>query len=537
MSKIQQVTVPDMGDAADVSLVEILVAVGDQINIDDPMVTLEGDKASMEVPSPCAGTVTSIDCAMGDQVSVGSPLISVEATQAQPDTNTQQAPSTTPKDTKPDVVDTKAATDAGTTTTVPMPDLGGAEEVSVIEVHVQVGQTIAVDDPLVTLEGDKASMEVPSPYAGVIQAIHLKSGDQARQDSSIAEMTCSDPATAKAHATETTASTAPSTTATTSATPTPQHITTTKATTDTHHTASTGDVYASPSVRRLAHALEVNLNNISGTGRKGRITRDDLHQWLKSRLSTSATSTPMGMPAAPDIDFSQFGDIERKSLNKIKRLTGSHVHRSWITVPHVTQFDEADITEMEAFRKAHKEEAAAQGIKLTPIVFVMKAVVAALKQFPHFNASLSPSQDEVILKKYFNIGVAVDTPNGLVVPVIRDVAQKSLFQLSDELIKISKKARDKGLAPKDMQGGCFTISSLGGIGGTAFTPIVNVPEVAILGLSKASIKPVYQGKDFVPRLMMPMSLSYDHRVIDGADGARFTQCLAKHLGDIRTLLL
>lgn len=519
MSNTQKITVPDIGDSAEVSLVEILVNVGDTVAVDDPIVTLEGDKASMEVPSPVAGVVTSIDCQVNDMVAQGSHLISIETTQTpQADTKTataQAAPSTPP---------TPNTSDARTSvTTIPMPDLGGADEVSVIEIHVAAGQTVAVDDPLITLEGDKASMEVPSPYAGTIQSLHVNVGDQVGPNDPIGEMICA--------ANETAASDpAPK-----SAAPSPAPAAKPMPAASPVGNNNQGQVYASPSVRRLAHALEVDLQQVTSTGRKGRITRDDLYRWLKTRLN--APAAPGSSYTAPEIDFSKFGDIERQSLNKIKRLTGTHVHRSWSTIPHVTQFDEADITEMEAFRKAHKEEAAAQGIKLTPIVFVMKAVVAALAKFPHFNASLSPQQDEVILKKYFNIGVAVDTPNGLVVPVIRDVEKKSLYQLSDELIKISKKAREKSLAPKDMQGGCFTISSLGGIGGTAFTPIVNAPEVAILGLSKASMQPVYQNNDFVPRLMLPLSLSYDHRVIDGADGARFTQYLAKCLGDIRTLLL
>jgi pyruvate dehydrogenase E2 component (dihydrolipoamide acetyltransferase) len=294
-------------------------------------------------------------------------------------------------------------------------------------------------------------------------------------------------------------------------------------------------VYAGPSVRRLARELEINLALLQGSGRKGRITREDLEQYIKAQMRSPGVNSSMA--PTPAIDFSQFGPIETSPMNKIKRLTGQHVHRSWATVPHVTQFDEADITEMEAFRQAQKAAAVKQGYKLTPIVFVMKAVVAALRAFPHFNASLNPTQDAIILKQYYHIGVAVDTPNGLVVPVIRDVDQKSLSELSKELVALSEKARTKGLAPSDMAGGCFTISSLGGIGGTAFTPIVNVPEVAILGLSKASMKPVFSDGEFKPRLMMPLSLSYDHRVIDGADGARFSQFLASRLADIRTLLL
>lgn len=421
------------------------------------------------------------------------------------------------------------------TQTITVPDIGDAKGVSLIEINVAVGDTVSVDDPLVTLEGDKATMEVPALVAGTIESISCKVGDEVSEGDALMTMTVA--AGSKPESTsmpetkeELSKQEAPQKMEEAPKSATPKEVAPAPV-----KLAASSKVYASPSVRRLAAELGIVLESVQATGDKGRTTRDDLHNFIKQQMQGGGSG--FTMPSVPVVDFSQFGETESLPMNKIKKLTGAHVHASWINVPHVTQFDEADITDMDAFRQSKKDEAAKLGIKLTPIVFVMKAVVAALKAFPHFNASLAPSGDAIILKRYYHIGVAVDTPNGLVVPVIRDVDQKGLYDLSKELIAISEKARTKGLSPTDMQGGCFTISSLGGIGGTAFTPIVNVPEVAILGLSKAQIKPVFSEGEFKPRLMMPMSLSYDHRVIDGADGARFTATLAKHLSNINNLLL
>ncbi len=401
-------------------------------------------------------------------------------------------------------------------TDVLVPDIGGATNVDVIDVLVKPGDQVNVEDALITLETEKASMDVPSPFTGTVKELKLKVGDKAEEGSLILTMEAEGAPETKAEEKPTVAEKPAA------AKPAPEPA-----------PVPAGDVHAGPAVRRLARELDINLNQVRGTGSKGRITKED----LKAALGGGGSGMGLAVAPAPAIDFSKFGEVEIQPLNKIKRFAGKNVHRSWVTVPHVTQFAEADITEMEAFRKTQKASAEAQGLKLTPLVFIMKAVISSLKAYPQFNASLDASGENLVLKKYFNLGVAVDTPNGLVVPVVRDVDKKGFFDLAKELGAISTKARDKGLMPQDMQGSCFTISSLGGIGGTAFTPIVNTPDVAILGLSRSSMKPVYQDGQFVPRLMLPLSLSYDHRVIDGADGARFVMYLAQRLADIRTLLL
>jgi len=423
-----------------------------------------------------------------------------------------------------------------------VPDIGGAKDVDVLELLVKPGDKVAVETPLITLEGDKATMEIPAPFAGVVRELKLKIGDKVSQGSLILTLDAEEsaekntqkieekPAAEKPAVAPTPVQPAVAATAKVERA-TPSILEAQEATTDA------AGVHAGPGVRRLAREFGVDLGRIQPSGEKNRIVKEDVQRFVKTELSKSSATSGIAIAAAPIIDFSQFGEITTKPLNRIKKLTGINLHRSWITVPHVTQFGEADITELEAFREQQKDAAATQGYKLTPIVFIMKAVIAVLKAFPHFNASLDANGEQLILKNYFHIGVAVDTPNGLVVPVIRDVDKKGLKELAQELAQISTKAREKGLALTDMQGGCFTISSLGGIGGTAFTPIVNTPEVAILGVSKASMKPIYQDGIFIPRLMLPLSLSYDHRVIDGADGARFMVYLAERLSDIRTLLL
>lgn len=430
-----------------------------------------------------------------------------------------------------------------------VPDLGTTSDVSVIEVLVKPGDHIEKDTSIATLESEKASMEVPSPLAGEVKAVHIKVGDQVNQGTllltvettdakaasvtSEAKQAISDKETSEkpAKSVETATATAPAIAS--KVAPETKEDAIVSATT----TSSSGvSVHAGPAVRRFARELGVDLSVVSGSGPKQRVVLSDVQSYVKNVLQNKSATGNFAVPAAPVIDFAKFGTIETKPLSKIKRLTGINVHRSWVTVPHVTQFDEADITELEQFRQVHKDEAEKLGFKLTPLVILMKAVVAGLKRFPTFNSSLDANGDNLIMKHYFHIGVAVDTPNGLVVPVIRDVDQKGLFQLADELAKISQKAREKGLTPAEMQGGCFTISSLGGIGGTSFTPIVNTPEVAILGVSKSLMKPVYQNGQFAPRLMLPLSLSYDHRVIDGAEGARFTSYLCKLLTDVRQLL-
>lgn len=426
---------------------------------------------------------------------------------------------------------------------VTTPDLGGAADVTVIEVLVKPGDTIAADTPIMTLESDKATMEIPSSDAGVVKEVKVKVGDKVSSGSVLitvetdakekkaetksAEKPAEKPAE-KEKTEEVKATEAPKAE---KVEPAPSVLTGT--------VQSSGDVHAGPGVRRLARELGVNLTMISGSGPKQRIVKEDVQGFVKTQLAQvqNGGGNALAFPPAPVVDFSKFGATEMQSLSRIKKISGKNLQRNWVMIPHVTQFGEADITGLEDFRKAQKNELEKQKIKLTPLVFIMKAVVASLKAYPQFNASLDPSGESLILKKYYNIGVAVDTPDGLVVPVVRDVDKKGLMELAKELAQVSEKARNKQLTPGDMQGGCFSISSLGGIGGTAFTPIINAPEVAILGVSKSSYKPVYQDGEFVPRLMLPLSLSYDHRVIDGADGARFISHLSNMLSDIRNLLL
>jgi len=422
---------------------------------------------------------------------------------------------------------------------IKVPDIGDFTDVDVIEVLVAAGDTVAVDDPLITLESDKASMEIPSPAAGVVKALKVSVGDKVSEGSLIllleAEGAVQAPsAAAPAPEQAAPAPVAPPPAAPVASAPAPAISGT-----------APGRVYASPSVRRLARERQIDLVQVVGTGRKGRITKEDLAIFAQGGARPAATAAASaaapaggaGIPAIPAVDFSKFGPVETQALTKIKRLTGVNLSRAWLNVPHVTHHDECDITEVEAFRGSLKAEAEKKGLRVTLLSFFMKACAATLKSFPTFNASLDPSAENLILKKYVHIGIAVDTPNGLVVPVVRDVDQKSIYDLSSELAEISVKARDKKLMPGDMQGGTFTISSLGGIGGTAFTPIVNAPEVAILGLTRSQMKPVWNGSDFGPRLMQPMSLSYDHRVIDGAEAARFVSHLGMLMGDVRRLLL
>ena len=424
-----------------------------------------------------------------------------------------------------------------------VPDIGDFSDVEVIEILVEPGDTVAAEDSLISVESDKASMEIPSPEAGVVKEIKVRLGDTVSEGSVILTL---DPAEEQAAATPAQQPAEPPAQAPApqpAPAPAPQAAPKPAAPVPARQspTARIDEVafskaYASPAVRKFARELGVDLGQVEGSGRKGRITKEDVQNFVKRALSQPA-SGGLGVAPMPEIDFSQWGEVETQPLTKINKLTGEFLHRNWVTIPHVTQFDEADITDMEAFRKELAADYKEQGIRITPLVFMMKAVVSALKQYPRFNSSLDSSGENLILKHYFNVGIAVDTPDGLVVPVVRDVDRKSIVDLAIELGEISVKARDKKLKPADMQGGSITISSLGGIGGTQFTPIVNAPEVAILGVSRSKMQPVWNGKEFEPRLMLPLSLSYDHRVIDGADGARFTTFLSRVLSDTRRLLL
>lgn len=524
MATNKEVLVPDLGNVANAEIIEIAVKPGAKVTKEDTLITLESDKASMEIPSPFSGTVAEVKVKVGDKVSAGNLILVMQEQDAAPaakpekpePASAQKAPPpAAAKPAKPVVKD------------VVVPDIGAASDVDVIEINVRPGDEVAAETTLITLEGDKATMEIPAPFAGVVEQIKIKVGDKVSAGSLILTLKT----TEQAPVTIETKLSPPA-----ASTPAPAA----KPATVTNMTAiSFADVHAGPSVRRFARELGVDLTQVKGSGPKARIVKEDVQAYVKQRLSGSAqlTAAGVGLPSAPVVDFAKFGLIEIKPLSRIKKLTGINLSRNWLLIPHVTQFNDADITDMEVFRQAEQALVVNEGIKLTPLAFIMKAVVASLKAFPNFNASLDASGENLILKQYYHLGVAVDTPDGLVVPVVRDVDQKNVTDLAKELAEISAKARNKQLTGADMQGSTFTISSLGGIGGTNFTPIVNLPDVAILGVSRASMKPVYQEGEFVPRLMLPLSLSYDHRVIDGAEGARFIMHLSAGLADIRKLLL
>lgn len=529
MAKTIEVKVPDIGNAKDVEVIEVLVKVGDSIQQDASIITLESDKSSMEIPAPATGVVKEMKIKLGDKVSEGHLILILETIDA--GTAEKAAPASLGALAAKHEVPKTAAAAPGKPELqeVRIPDIGNAKDVELIEILVKPGDTVTVDQSILTLEGEKATMEIPSPAAGVVKEVKLKVGARVNKGDLFMMLEVQGAAAVPIKQ-----ETAPASAAAIAAKPAPSS--------EPVPAISEGSAsnHAGPAVRRLAREFGVNLALVKGSGPKARILKEDVQAYVKAQLAAPKAVASGGagfnFPELPKIDFSKFGEVETKPLSRIKKISGQNLHRNWVGIPHITQFDEADITEMEAFRAASKADADAQGVKLTPLVFLMKAVVAALKKFPSFNSSLEVGGENLILKKYFNIGVAVDTPNGLVVPVVRDVDQKGMFVLAKELAEISVKARDKGLALADMQGGCFTISSLGGIGGTAFTPIINAPEVAILGVSKSSMKPVYKNGDFVARLMLPLSLSYDHRVIDGAEAARFIVYLAQQLTDIRRLL-
>ncbi|EOB6678990.1 pyruvate dehydrogenase complex dihydrolipoyllysine-residue acetyltransferase [Vibrio vulnificus] len=529
-SELKEVCVPDIG-GDEVEVTEILVAVGDSIAEEQSLLTVEGDKASMEVPAPFAGTLKEIKVAAGDKVSTGSLVMIFEVAgsgAAAPAPVAAADPAAAP-----------AASGAGTPERkeVNVPDIGG-DEVEVTEIMVAVGDTVTEEQSLITVEGDKASMEVPAPFAGTVKEIKVAAGDKVSTGSLIMVFEVAGVAPAPA---------APAQAAAPAAAPAAKPAAAPAA---TEFEENNDYAHASPVVRRLAREFGVNLAKVKGSGRKSRILKEDVQAYVKDalkRLESGAVAAAsgkgdgaaLGLLPWPKVDFSKFGETEVQPLSRIKKISGANLHRNWVMIPHVTQWDNADITELENFRKEQNaiEAKKDSGMKITPLVFIMKAAAKALEAFPAFNSSLSDDGESLILKKYVNIGIAVDTPNGLVVPVFKDVNKKGIYELSEELMVVSKKARAGKLTAADMQGGCFTISSLGGIGGTAFTPIVNAPEVGILGVSKSEIKPVWNGKEFAPRLQLPLSLSYDHRVIDGAEGARFITYLNECLSDIRRLVL
>ncbi|KTR50249.1 pyruvate dehydrogenase [Pantoea ananatis] len=534
-SASKDVNVPDIG-GDEVEVTEILVKVGDKVEAEQSLIVVEGDKASMEVPAPFAGVVKAINIATGDKVNTGSHIMVFEAEGAAP-----------ASDAKPEVKEEAATAPAAAAGAkdVNVPDIGG-DEVEVTEVLVKVGDKVEAEQSLIVVEGDKASMEVPAPFAGTVKELKVATGDKVSTGSLIMVFEVEGAAPAAAPAAKKEAAPAPAESKPAASASASASAPAAKADSKGEFAENDAYVHATPVIRRLAREFGVNLAKVKGTGRKGRILKEDVQAYVKDAVKRAeaapAAASGGGLPGMlpwPKVDFSKFGEVEEVELGRIQKISGANLSRNWVMIPHVTHFDKTDITDLEAFRKQQNAEAEKRklDVKYTPVVFIMKAVAAALEQMPRFNSSLSEDAQKLTLKKYINIGVAVDTPNGLVVPVFKDVNKKGITELSRELMAVSKKARDGKLTAGDMQGGCFTISSLGGLGTTHFAPIVNAPEVAILGVSKSAMEPVWNGKEFAPRLMMPISLSFDHRVIDGADGARFITIIGNMLSDIRRLVM
>lgn len=557
---IENIKVPDLGDASEVEVIELLVAVGDRVEENDSLLVLESDKAAMEIPAPMSGVVKSIAVNLGDQVSSGSEMMALEIdgdgdsdtsdkdSAAEPEAKEPEPEAKSEPEPEPESESKPKKKSGGTeVTTVTVPDLGTDDEVEVIEIHVKAGDSVSVDDSLITLESDKAAMEVPATAGGTVEEMLIKVGDKIKTgadilkmkveaaDTSAAELE-SEPA-AKSDSGSDSESDSESKSSDKPAEPAPQKSTPPAPSAEVSKPGSGGKVYAGPAVRKLARELGVDLTQVNGTGAKSRVVKEDIHEFVKSRLSGAAAPAGGAVSAVPDIDFSQFGEIEQVDRSKLERITATNMQRNWNAVPHVAQFNEADVTDLEDFRAELKAEAEKRGTKLTFMPFLLKACVRALQEFPQFNASLHSSGQYVIRKKYFHIGVAVATPAGLVVPVIRDADKKSIWQISEELLELTKKAKERKLKPDEMQGACFTISSLGPIGGTGFIPIVNAPEIAILGVAKTAIKPVYIDGEFKPRKMLPITLSYDHKAVNGVDGGMFADYLVRLLGDIRHLVM
>ncbi|MCH8537783.1 MAG: dihydrolipoyllysine-residue acetyltransferase [Alkalimonas sp.] len=557
-----EIHVPDIG-ADEVEVTEILVSVGDTVEAEQSLITVEGDKASMEIPASEAGVVKSIEVKTGDSIKTGSLIMLFEAA----DGDSKQDDSSADKDDSEKASSDKESTDKDSSDSasdndsaasseekdVEVPDIGG-DDVEVTEILVAVGDSVEAEQSLLTVEGDKASMEVPAPFAGTVTAIKVSTGDRVKTGSHIMvfEVAASGGSAEKKPAKSDSKAESAKPKDDDKPAKSKAESSDSKASTASEQPSKGKDefvendayAHASPAVRRIAREFGVNLAKVKGSGRKNRVLREDVQNYVKEvvkKVESGSVSSGGGMDvlAWPKVDFARFGEVEEKPLSRIQKISGANLHRNWVRIPHVTQFDEADITGLEDFRKAQNALAEKKklGVKYTPLVFIMKAVAKALEEFPTFNSSLSDDGQSLILKKYIHLGIAVDTPNGLVVPVVKDVNTKGVIELSRELMEISAKARDGKLTSADMQGGCFTISSLGGIGGTAFTPIVNAPEVAILGVSKSEIKPKWNGKEFEPKLMLPLSVSYDHRVIDGALAARFTATLAGYLADIRQIIM
>jgi len=548
------VKVPDIGDFKDLPVIDVLVKAGDKIDAEQALITLESDKATMDVPSPAAGIIKALSLKVGDEVSEGSLILTLETANgsgaqasaaAAPAPTPAAAPAAAPA--APAASATPAASGGTSKIDVKVPDIGGYDDVPVIDVLVKVGDTVTAEQSLVTLESDKASMDVPSPAAGVVKELKIKVGDKVSEGTLIVVLEGAVAAApAKAAAAAAASAPAPAAPSAAPAAPAPAPAPTAAPATPAAASDHPPISHASPSVRKFARELGVDVTQVKGTGPKGRVVVDDVRNFIKSALAGNRPAVSGAAPAGggelnllpwPKIDFSKFGPIEPKALSRIKKISGANLHRNWVMIPHVTNNDEADIGELEAFRVQLNKENEKAGVKVTMLAFVVKACVMALKKFPTFNASLDG--DNLVFKQYFHIGFAADTPNGLVVPVVRDADKKGVFEIARETSELAKLAREGKLKPDQMQGGCFSISSLGGIGGTTFTPIINAPEVAILGLSRSYQKPVWDERkqQFLPQLTLPLSLSYDHRVIDGAEAARFNAYLGQLLQDFRRAML
>jgi len=555
MAKIYDIFIPDLGADKDVDLIDIMVQVGDKVEVEDGLITLETEKASMDVPTTHAGIIKEILVKVGDKANSGDLIARVEAEESSSEepkveeTKTAPLKAQEPPIQKEEVVAVQTPTQfvkeqsiQSVVEEVRVPDLGADKDVDLIDVMVKVGDIVEADDGLITLETEKASMDVPAPFGGEIIELFVNVGQKINSNDLIAKIIKTVVVENKVPTPIVTAPTTPTKVEkAVSSTPTLQEVAAVSVEKEDSKvlTKKASKVYASPSVRKIAREFGVDLGFVKGSAEKGRILKDDIKAYVKEQLNKPATASNIGfgfnLPETKETDFSQFGKIQKVELSRIQKVSGPFLHKNYLSMPHVTQFDEADITKLEEFRK--EQNAKAVNFKLSPLVFIIKAVAKALQIHPKFNSSLSLDGQDLIMKEYYNIGIAVDTPNGLLVPVIKDVDKKGFKDIALDLAELSQKARDGKLTSADMAGGCFTITSLGGIGGTYFTPIINAPEVAILGISKSSIKPVFNGKEFKPRLILPLSLSYDHKVIDGADGARFTTTISQLLSDIRLLNL